>query len=113
MMTLDEAIKHEREVAEFNKSRMENENALFAVGVGDIKIIQKCEQCAEEHEQLAAWLEELKSYREMDDKTYICDVDKNINCEKTFCHINGGECMRTTNKEFALVHDNEEVNTND
>lgn len=45
-MTIDEAIVHAREVA----SRMFDDRA-------------HCIKCAEEHEQLAEWLEELKRYR--------------------------------------------------
>ena len=45
-MTLDEAIIHAREVA----SRKFDDRV-------------HCIKCAEEHEQLAEWLEELKSYR--------------------------------------------------
>ena len=43
-MTLDEAIKHAREKANEQKCH-------------------SCKKCAEEHEQLADWLEELKDYR--------------------------------------------------
>ena len=45
-MTIDEAIIHAREVA----------SRKFDDGV-------HCIKCAEEHEQLAEWLEELKQYR--------------------------------------------------
>ena len=45
-MTIDEAIAHAREVA----SRKFDDSV-------------HCIKCAEEHEQLAEWLEELKSYR--------------------------------------------------
>ena len=45
-MTIDEAIAHAREVA----SRKFDDRV-------------HCIKCAEEHEQLAEWLEELKSYR--------------------------------------------------
>ena len=45
-MTIDEAIAHAREVA----SRKFDDRV-------------HCIRCAEEHEQLAEWLEELKSYR--------------------------------------------------
>ena len=45
-MTIDEAIVHAREVA----SRKFDDRV-------------HCIRCAEEHEQLAKWLEELKSYR--------------------------------------------------
>ena len=53
-MTIDEAIAHAREVAEYNRKCNENSDCI------DIE----CERCAEEHEQLAEWLEELKSSRQ-------------------------------------------------
>ena len=67
-MTLDEAIKHCEEVAEEQDklckryddasgySRRHNE----AIRTTDAK---RCEECAEEHRQLAEWLRELKSWR--------------------------------------------------
>ena len=51
-MTLDEAIKHCLEKAKEEKRKL--------LKVGDI---YACSKCAEEHEQLAKWLEELKDYR--------------------------------------------------
>ena len=65
-MTLDEAIAHAREVAEnarynantFIESDLINENCR--------KAKEECFECAEEHEQLASWLEELKERREAD-----------------------------------------------
>ena len=59
-MTLDEAIIHAREVAERNRraADFESEDSLD----NDIKI--NCLNCAEEHEQLAEWLEELKFIRQ-------------------------------------------------
>lgn len=56
-MTVDEAIKHARD-----KANEQKYYASFERG----KHIQSCKKCAEEHEQLAEWLEELKKYREMD-----------------------------------------------
>ena len=57
-MTLDETIIHAREVAERNRKQYKN----CPSDRTDIRY-QTCEECAEEHEQLAEWLEELKSYR--------------------------------------------------
>ena len=57
-MTLDEAILHAREVAVRNRKQYKN----CPSDRTDIRH-QTCEECAEEHEQLAEWLEELKSYR--------------------------------------------------
>lgn len=56
-MTLDEAIAHAREVAE------EQRKACDLAWVWDNPYNIK--KCAEEHEQLAEWLEELKKYREI------------------------------------------------
>ena len=54
-MTIDEAITHAREVAEENRK---SKSANLAP-----EVIQECELCAQEHDQLAEWLEELKQYR--------------------------------------------------
>lgn len=32
---------------------------------------------------------------------YLCDANKNIECKKSLCHTNGGECIYTSNKKFA------------
>ena len=65
-MTIDEAIAHEREVAE--EQRKDNENCKYkseygCKGCADY-YSKPCIECAEEHEQLAEWLEELKDYRD-------------------------------------------------
>ena len=54
-MTIDEAIIRAREVAE------EQRKACDLAWVWDNP--DNIKKCAEEHEQLAKWLEELKSYR--------------------------------------------------
>lgn len=56
MMTLDEAIAHCQEKAEELRKQPFKEKM-------DIEGIAICEECAEEHEQLAEWLEELKELR--------------------------------------------------
>ena len=64
-MTIDEAIAHAREVAK--EQRKDNENCEYKAeygckGCADY-FSKPCIECAEEHEQLAEWLEELKAYR--------------------------------------------------
>ena len=65
-MTIDEAIAHAREVA----SRKFDDRV-------------HCISCAEEHEQLAEWLEELKAYREIgtveECRNSILDIPKAYN----------------------------------
>ena len=60
-MSIDEAIAHAKEEAELQRKyakeiRERTREAYLDYGEAE-------EQCAEEHEQLAEWLEELKSYR--------------------------------------------------
>ena len=58
-MTLDEAILHAREVAERNRKQYKN----CPSDRTDIRY-QTCEECAEEHEQLAQWLEDYKHIKQ-------------------------------------------------
>ena len=68
MLSIDEAIAFERQQAKDRR----NEHYTFG--------IQKSKEAAEEHEQLAEWLEELKAYREKkcDKSVYLASksVDK-------------------------------------
>ena len=59
-MTLDEAIAHAREVAE------EQRKACDLAWVWDNP--DNIKKCAEEHDQLVTWLEDLKRRREYDDE---------------------------------------------
>lgn len=63
-MTIDEAIEHSREKAK--------EQRYYANFERNGMTHQSCIKCAEEHEQLAEWLEELKSMRNLD-KTNFSD----------------------------------------
>lgn len=58
-MTLEDAIKHAKEVAKEKRKEYERACALNVPSEGF------CE-CAEEHEQLVAWLTELQERREAD-----------------------------------------------
>ena len=64
-MTIDEAISHAREVAECPKmsARLIEDNAYIPESVDKEAITYGNTICANEHEQLAEWLEELKQYR--------------------------------------------------
>lgn len=41
------------------------------------------------------------------EKIYKCDPNKNVNCEKRSCYINGGECYMTTDKKYEKRDDEE------
>ena len=68
-MTLDEAIKHAREKAE--EQRKANDTCLVKEGYGckdcAYYYSKPCIECAEEHEQLAEWLEEYKKLKSIDE----------------------------------------------
>ena len=64
-MTIDESISHAREVAECQKmsARLIEDNEYIPESVDKEAITYGNTICANEHEQLAEWLEELKQYR--------------------------------------------------
>ena len=64
-LTLDEAIKHAKEVADMNYNDAEKFDSNDSV---ENYIKANCIKCAEEHEQLAEWLEELKSYKDLEEQ---------------------------------------------
>ena len=72
MLSIDEAIKHAREVAGRNRkiisSGYDGEFCIAELYADDTEAINevydRCEQSAEEHEQLAEWLEELQLYKQ-------------------------------------------------
>lgn len=57
-MTLDEAIEHAKEKAK----ELYMQGMLCHANPNDDNL-DSCIKCANEHEQLAEWLEELKSYK--------------------------------------------------
>ena len=61
MLSIDEAIAHAREVAEIQRN---NDKLNKTLGKSSPYYNTDCIKCAEEHEQLAEWLEELKALRE-------------------------------------------------
>lgn len=56
-MTLDESIKHCKEVMMENLEKTKDRNASDPIAIN-------CFECAAEHRQLAEWLKELKAHRE-------------------------------------------------
>jgi predicted glycoside hydrolase/deacetylase ChbG (UPF0249 family) len=64
-MTLEDAIKHCREVAKENREQYKE----YPEQDGYIERFYDCLECAQEHEQLASWLKELQAFR--DSKTKV------------------------------------------
>lgn len=75
-LTLEEAIKHAREVA-----REKHYEATF--NFPELKgYYDSCLECAEEHDQLAKWLEELKEVRESENDNIFYQIRKKLNEDK-------------------------------
>ena len=70
MLSIDEAIAHEREVAAIQRN---NDKLNKTLGKSSPYYNTDCIKCAEEHEQLAEWLEELKALRLLLDWAIECD----------------------------------------
>ena len=97
-MTLNEAIRHAEEVAEQQMQRIDNlsDIPMFGSSNEDIKLIEKCEECAKQHRQLAEWLRDYKRLKEQKtghwiecdgwdgDEYYECSV-----CSEPFVLIDG------------------------
>ena len=95
-MTIDEAIAHAREVASEQKRR----SGICVQNNSECDKFSACLKCSKEHEQLAEWLEELKSYRasvfsgymtqKMLKEEYNKAIDDFVNvCEKQFTTMYG------------------------
>ena len=66
-MTIDETIYHAEKVAKQQIQRIYNLSniTMFGNNDEDIKLIEDCEKCAEEHRQLAEWLKALKAVKDI------------------------------------------------
>lgn len=64
-LTLEEAIKHAKEVADMNYNDAEKFDSNDSV---ENYMKANCMKCAEQHEKLAEWLDELKSYKEAEEQ---------------------------------------------
>lgn len=80
-LSIDEAIAHTREVAKKNRTLAESDDLVrnsYSAGLGE----KQCLLCAEEHEQLAEWLEELKEYRRQDEQGLLpklpCSIGSDV-----------------------------------
>lgn len=107
-LTLDEAIKHAKEVAKTNL-------AEATYNFPDLKeYYDNCSECANQHNQLAEWLEELKSFKEAEEQGLlvrlqcpigttvwdICGMDIRENV------LSGIECGKD-GKQFLWANDDE------
>lgn len=84
-LTLDEAIKHAKEVADMNYNDAEKFDSNDSV---ENYMKANCMKCAEQHEKLAEWLEELKSYKEEEEQGLLARLSCKVGTE-VFCFFPG------------------------
>ena len=77
-LTLDEAIKHTKEVADMNYNDAQKFDSNDSV---ENYMKDNCMKCAEQHEQLAEWLEELKSYKNAEEQGVLVRLPDDKNAE--------------------------------
>lgn len=75
-LTLDEAIKHAKEVADMNYNDAEKFDSNDSV---ENYMKANCMKCAEQHEKLAEWLEQLKSYKEAEEQGLLVRLPDDLN----------------------------------
>lgn len=73
-LTLDKAIKHAKEVADMNYNDAEKFDSNDSV---ENYMKANCMKCAEQHEKLAEWLEELKSYKDIGTLKEVKELKEN------------------------------------
>ena len=85
-MTLDEAIQRENKIAEENQKIVDTQIVFDDVSISelycdDTEVIEEhlsnYRKCAEYHEQLAEWLEELKMYKSLAPRELVSEKQKN------------------------------------
>ncbi len=73
-ITIEQAISHAREVAEKNRANCKRNTIIIPNRwISDT-------QCAEEHEQLAGWLEELQRYKDLEEQGRLIEVIRCKDC---------------------------------
>lgn len=77
-LTLDEAIKHAKEVADMNYNDAEKFDSNDSV---ENYMKANCMKCAEQHEKLAEWLEELKSYKDLEEQDLLVRLQCKVGTE--------------------------------
>lgn len=91
-LTLEDAISHAKEVAEKNYRGAKFES----IDSVDDDIKANCIKCAKEHEQLAKWLKELKSYKDSEEQGLLvrlpCKVGDIVYVDSTILPIEDMEC---------------------
>ena len=96
MLSIDEAIAHAREVANTQKGK----SGICLQNGLECEHFSDCLKCAEEHEQLAEWLEELKALRE---HTTWIPCSERLPEEAFGCLVTVMDCEPSTQTDFENI----------
>ena len=96
MLSIDEAIAHAREVANTQKGK----SGICLQNGLECEHFSDCLKCAEEHEQLAEWLEELKQLRE---QTTWISCSERLPEEAFGCLVTVMDCEPSTQTDFENI----------
>lgn len=99
-LTIDEAIMHAREVARESKN-----HATYTFPSLET-YYDECKKCAEEYEQLAEWLEELKHYKDLEEQGRLIEVVKCKDCS-CFEKITAAHNYYFCNRYGGIVTEND------
>lgn len=106
-LTLEEAISHAKEVTEKNHRGADFESIDYI----DDDIKANCIKCAEEHMQLVKWLEELKSYKDLEEQGLLVKLPCKVG--DTVYRVNAGAKQpiipMTVSEIHFLCYKNERV----
>lgn len=99
-MDIDEAIAHAREVATIQRN---NEKLNRSLRNASTYVNESCIKCAEEHEQLAKWLEQLKEYQQLEEQGRLiklpCKVGDTVYVDAAILPVNNMECYENIDRE--------------
>lgn len=100
-LTIEEAIKHAKEVADINYNDAEKFDSNDSV---ENYMKDNCMKCAEQHEQLVKWLEELKSYKDLEEQGLLvrlpCKVGDIVYVDSTILPIEDMEGYEDIGNKF-------------
>lgn len=101
-LTLDEAIKHAKEVA-----KQKYIEGMLCHANPDDGLLDGCIKCADEHEQLAKWLEELKVYKDLEEQGLLIKLPVKVG-DTVF--VVGTKCLanQEPDDEWCEKHDCDE-----
>lgn len=99
-LTIEEAIKHAKEVAEMNYNDAEKFDSNDSA---ENYMKANCMKCAEQHEKLAEWLEELKSYKDLKEQGLLIKLPCKIG--DTVFIIVGKDISKQTIREMEISDD--------